>query len=359
MVLKVNHNKDGLAVSNVLNEIEALCGIGVQHRVLLKTYACRLQLQLGNTMLHFRQEVLRHQMLLPIVASKTDKRLAYFDADYLVELLQPELTHSYIKKSEKLCWTLRQLGARTHQIVALHECLLLSLESAAKACVSDNSEDFLPLLMAIECRLKVNQIYLQDIWVSALKSEISIERKQSRRVASEMENVLRSRDIFLSHVQSYDALTGLIGRKGLIEKLRTDIEVSARTKCTLTLISLRFFNGHTGALSSSHQCEALTDEQVKIISKSLQQSLRNSDSLARVTDDTFSASLVGCSEVQAIAIAERLVLEIESLLPEVKVQTGMALAGPDIFAAAETLLNQTLQHIRLLTAENESLMNHK
>lgn len=147
----------------------------------------------------------------------------------------------------------------------------------------------------------------------------------------------------LSYQASHDALTGLINRREFenrlgecLEKLRKDREQS-HALLYLDLDQFKVVNdtfGHTAG-----------DELLRQISEAVQQQIRSSDVFARLGGDEFGILLEGCTERQALDVAESIRSTVE----------GYRFAWQEAYAAIRVSIGVVL--VVAETADVASLMS--
>ncbi|MEO0852127.1 MAG: EAL domain-containing protein, partial [Cyanobacteria bacterium J06648_11] len=105
----------------------------------------------------------------------------------------------------------------------------------------------------------------------------------------------------LWHQAHHDALTGLVNRRGFVNRLQTTLDATVRAEdrhvlCYLDLDGFKRVNDTCG--------HAAGDELLRQISQLVQQRVRATDTLARLGGDEFCVLLYGCSLARASQIAE-------------------------------------------------------
>jgi len=135
----------------------------------------------------------------------------------------------------------------------------------------------------------------------------------------------------LDMLASTDPLTGLLNRRALELSVKREIELSRRNRNPLTAILIDL--DHFKQINDSFG-HPFGDRVLLEVSRCLQDSMRQSDLLARVGGDEFAVLLHGTDRERAMEIAERLRCSLEELVvrdsgTEARVSASFGLAQVD------------------------------
>jgi diguanylate cyclase (GGDEF)-like protein len=137
------------------------------------------------------------------------------------------------------------------------------------------------------------------------------------------------------HAATHDALTGLLNRRGFLDRLERELAQAGPSPLSLLLVdcdNLKEINEHGG--------HALGDRALQEITACLRASCRPDDSVARLGGDEFAVLLPGLGPAQVGSVAERVrsACETSSRLPlRLTVSLGSAIYPTDSTHAAGLL----------------------
>ncbi|WP_428737491.1 EAL domain-containing protein [Sulfurimonas sp.] len=136
----------------------------------------------------------------------------------------------------------------------------------------------------------VAKVYFDDsnkpVKISGTHTDVTAQK--------EAEDELLEQKVKLDHMAHHDSLTGLANRSLFIDRLLEEIKNAKRnrTKLALLFIDLDHFKEINDSLG-----HAVGDELLKIVTRLLQDTLRNNDSLARLGGDEFTVLMKDLSSI--------------------------------------------------------------
>jgi diguanylate cyclase (GGDEF)-like protein len=116
------------------------------------------------------------------------------------------------------------------------------------------------------------------------------------------ERILALQDVWLARA-TYDALTGLLNRTSILERLNREMERAVRTNDSSSIILLDLDNFKAINDTHGHQ---VGDEVLMDAANRLPGSLRRYDEVGRYGGEEFLVVLPSCSSSSALQIAERM-----------------------------------------------------
>lgn len=181
--------------------------------------------------------------------------------------------------------------------------------------------------------------------------ELRARVEVGRRMVEIQEALVRSREL-MAHQASHDALTGLLNRRAILERLRRELARAGRIggRLAVGLCDIDHFkqiNDNHGHLAG--------DDVLRGIAGVLGEGLREYDAVGRLGGEEFLLVLPGLADSEPAAPFQRFCTRIaESPMParsltlHVTVSIGVACAGPtetvdDVLAAADRALYQAKQ----------------
>lgn len=146
-----------------------------------------------------------------------------------------------------------------------------------------------------------------------------------------------------AHNAKHDSLTGLLNRSGVFCLLNGLLDTASQRQSTVGVLYLDL----DGFKSINDRCgHAKGDEALIVLSNVLKNSIRVSDSAARIGGDEFIVVLKGASEASASLIAGRIIATLEGYCQTVEsfkglsVSVGIALAEPEQLTTATSILHR-------------------
>jgi diguanylate cyclase (GGDEF)-like protein/PAS domain S-box-containing protein len=145
----------------------------------------------------------------------------------------------------------------------------------------------------------------QEKYINAQGSPVFGPDSQAERIIGTILDITDRKlaEQVLVHNATYDALTGLVGRRSLLDSLESAIAAARRTNTALSLCLCdldRFKNVND---TYGH---AVGDELLIAFSQILREGTRASDVPGRLGGDEFCVILPGCDSTQAAACVERI-----------------------------------------------------
>ena len=111
----------------------------------------------------------------------------------------------------------------------------------------------------------------------------------------------------VERLSSHDALTGVLNRRGLTERLNTALALARRTGSTVTLTLLDLVG--FAALNDLYG-HALADDALRVVGRRLVEAVRDHDLVARTGGDEFAVVLQASDEASAVVVAARLLADL-------------------------------------------------
>jgi len=165
-----------------------------------------------------------------------------------------------------------------------------------------------------------------------------------RRQVHQQTEIIRRSEARFRHMAEHDGLTGLPVRNVLLERLGLAVDEIKRQACSLALLMVDVDNFKHINDTMGH---AMGDQVLITIGARLQESLRSTDTVARMGGDEFTVLLTGLnSPEEAQKIASHLVSKIsepmvlQGIRVEVSVSVGVA-TYPEDGSDVKTLLRNS------------------
>jgi len=208
--------------------------------------------------------------------------------------------HGIVQQASAASQVFLQLSAELQQepieLFIQPEDIVLFTEAREKAKHSGEKQVFV-------CRLLRQRVL--PVWVDCYVLQLP---KDEFLIAAFDATHWKDNENQLVYLSTHDVLTGLPGKVLLDDRISMSIHTAQREKNYLSLIvlSLDGFRKINDLLGHS-----IGDELIKAVAERLQNAVRNSDTVARVSDDEFSLIMMGAGQANIELIARKILTAMQ------------------------------------------------
>lgn len=260
-----------------------------------------------------------------------------YDDDYVNDRLRIGLVHKRIGVEPKY-----YLSA----IRALKEILFKVIED--KIPDRDRIAD---IKSALDKLLYMDTAFVFDTYIRSMLSEIEVAKESADRYARSLEERVKERTRELEALSRRDALTGVLNRYAFAEALRKEMVRAKRSSAPLSILYLDVDNFKEINDTQGHH---KGDEVLQLIARSLIESSREIDIIARVGGDEFCVVLPGADEDAANAYRSRFINILRDCCKGVSVSIGISVSGPVEYVEPDAMI--TAADFKMY---NEKVIHHR
>lgn len=217
-----------------------------------------------------------------------------------------------------------------------------AMEAGSELAVPILHQDRLVGVIDVECREKrafgADEAVILTRFADLSASSIVLLQRREQE-SQRIEETLREVEGRLRHLTTHDPLTGLLDRAHFHDEVVSALQAAAVSGPPIAVVSLALDRFHAVNRAAG---TAAGDELLKRVATVCRDRARRSDVAARVAGVGFAVLLRGASIDEAVALAQTLRTEIESLPVPEEVPPLVASAGVAAPASAEESAEQLL-----------------
>lgn len=282
----------------------------------------------------YRRQTAVEEIALIIGDSETMRRLRIAQARYVDDLFSGLYDEEYVNNRLRIGLVHKRIGVEPKYYLSavstlreiLHGLIEKRVPDAALAAGAREALDKL---------LYWDTAFVFDTYIRSMLSEIEAAKENADRYARTLEQRVAERTRELEVLSRHDALTGALNRHAFSEAFRSEIVRARRTSAPLAILYIDIDDFK--ALNDTHGHQR-GDEVLRLISRSLRESSREMDIVARMGGDEFCVVLPGVDEEAARAYRDRFVNRLKACCEGVAVSTGLSVAGPGQYLEPDAMI---------------------